>query len=68
MTKKVATIVGVPGMCSDDGRALTYGYRVQTNDWGGVGFYNEAGYQPDEVSARKWCEDHGYTVTKVAHT
>ena len=63
---KVATIVGTAGMCSDDGRALTYYWRIFTNERGGVGFYREHLCQGEEATARKWCADRGYSVQKVA--
>lgn len=65
---KVATIVGTPGMCSDDGRALTYSWRLQTNDCDGNGFYDERGRFPTEDAAREWCDEHGYKVTSTAWT
>ena len=65
---KVATIVGTPGICSDGGRAITYHWRLQTNDSGGAGYYDERGYFPTEKAARDWCRENDYTVNKVAWT
>ena len=65
---KIANLVGTPGMCSDDGRALTYSWRLQTNDHDGRGFYDERGHFPTEQAAQKWCEERGYIITKTAWT
>lgn len=64
--QKVATIVGTAGMCSDDGRALSYYWRIFTNDSGGRGFYNEHYFGGDETGARGWCAERGYDVRNVA--
>ncbi len=72
---KVAHIVGVPGMCSDDGRALTYGWNLYLNDHGGKGFWhggphspNHASYHRTEDEAKAFAEKHGYTLTGTAWT
>lgn len=64
--EKVATIVGKAGMCSDDGRALTYGWRIFLNDHGGRGFYREHYFSGSEDGARAYCNERGYNVQKVA--
>lgn len=72
---KVAKIVGVPGMCSDDGRALTYGWNLYLNDHGGVGFWhggpalsNHASYHSTEEGARERATSLGYEVQMTAWT
>ncbi len=65
--QKVATVVGRAGMCSDDGRALTYWWAVQTNDFGGRGFYTDPqGHFDTEQQARDWAALRGYAVTNRA--
>lgn len=66
-TKKVATLVGRAGMCSDDGRAITYYWQVQTNDNGGRGWYSDPqGCFDTEDQARAWAAAKGYEVTERA--
>lgn len=66
MAQKVATIVGRPGMCRDDGSAITYYYQVQTNEYGGTGWYSEPrGFFNDEYGAMAWAMHHRYDVTNV---
>ena len=70
MIDKVASIIGEAGMCSDDGRAFTHSWRIMTNEHGGRGWYKDAKriWNSPESEARKWCEENGYRVTKVAWT
>lgn len=60
---KVASIHGKPGMCRDDGSAITYFHQVYTNEYGGAGWYKERGIFNDEPAAERWCCENGYTVT-----
>lgn len=64
----VARIVGRPGMCSDDGRALTYGWSLYTNEASGQGFWNSPHWHPTEEAARDWCSVNGYEVQMTAWT
>lgn len=61
---KVAIIVGEAGICSDDGRALTYAWRIMVNEHGGRGFYTDAKriWNAPESEAREWCKQNGYHV------
>lgn len=68
---KVATLVGRAGMCSDDGRALTYGWDLYLNRNGGAGWYDSPLYFSGlngEVEAIKYCEENGYNITSKAIT
>lgn len=68
MAERVASIVGIPGMCSDDGRALTYYYQTYLNENSGKGFYREGGNFSTEEAAEAHLVSQGYTVTSKAWT
>jgi len=71
MHNKVVKIVGIPGMCSDDGRALTYGYNLYLNNYGGRGFYENARYfggDDGNIKAREYAETNGYRIELEAVT
>lgn len=61
--EKVAVVIGRPGMCSDDGRAITYYWQYQTNEYGGKGYYSEPrGHFNEASEARDAVEKLGYKV------
>jgi hypothetical protein len=64
--QKVASLIGTPGLVSDCGRAITYYWRLYTNDQRGEGFYDHHKYFKTEAEARSWCTANGYTITKTA--
>lgn len=70
---KVAKIVGVACMCSDDGRALTYEWQLYLNDHNGAGLWHGGPAFPHHCSrydteelARAEASKLGYDVLGVA--
>lgn len=70
--KKVASICGRSGMCSDDGRAITYDWQLFLNDHGGQGFWHGGPGYPNhgrafdtEADARAYAGKLGYEVREV---
>lgn len=63
-----ASIVFIPGICSDDGRAYTGWWNVYTRENPNAFWWNEPKIKKTLEEALDWCEEMGYTVIKTAST
>lgn len=61
-----AHIHSKPGMCSDDGRAITLGWYVQTSPRRDAHFWSDPHYFPTEEAARAWCAEKKAEVLSVS--
>jgi hypothetical protein len=63
-----ASIIFIPGMCSDDGRAITGWYNVYTRCFGAGKneFWNEPKYCPNLDEAKKLCNDKGWNIIEIS--
>lgn len=61
-----AKIVFKPGICSDDGRALTGWWDVYTAARKDQHFWNEPRLFETEEAAREWCTATGHEIVGVS--